>query len=70
MNRSPTTLNSLPPRLSMDEYAAFVEASLRESTPAHVARQKELEERIRTPFRIIDRKKIEAEPFTSSILKA
>jgi len=56
MNRSPTTLNPLPPRLSMDEYADFVEASLRESNPARVARQKELEERIRTPFRIADGK--------------
>ena len=34
----------------MDEYADFVEASLRETNPAHAARQKELEERIRTPF--------------------
>ena len=53
MNRLPTTFNlPPPPRLSMDEYADFVEASLRESNPAHVARQKELEERIRTPFRM------------------
>ena len=56
MNRAPLTLNPLPPRLSMDEYADFVEASLRESNPAHAARQKELEERIRTPFRIVDGK--------------
>ena len=42
----------LPPRLSMDEYADFVEASLRESDPARSARQKELEERIRAPFRM------------------
>ena len=54
MNRSPTTLNPLPPRLSMDEYADFVEASLRESNPAHAARQKEFEERIGKPFRIDD----------------
>jgi len=40
----------------MDEYADFVEASLRESNPAQVARQKELEERIRTPFRMVDGK--------------
>jgi hypothetical protein len=45
-------LNPLPPRLSMDEYADFVEASLRESDPARVARQKALEERIRVPFRL------------------
>jgi hypothetical protein len=36
----------------MDEYADFVEASLREANPARAARQKELEERIRTPFRM------------------
>ena len=54
MNRSPTTLNPLPPRLSMDEYADFVEASLRKSNPARVARQKEFEERIGKPFRIDD----------------
>lgn len=57
MIRSPTTL-PLPPRLSMDEYADFVEASLRESDPARVARQKELEERIRTPFRMVDGKRL------------
>ena len=54
MNRSPTTLNPLPPRLSMDEYADFVEASLREFNPARAARQKEFEERIEKPFRIDD----------------
>ena len=36
----------------MDEYAAFVEASLRDGDPARAALQKELEERIRTPFRM------------------
>ena len=36
----------------MDEYVDFVEASLRDCDPARVARQKDLEERIRTPFRI------------------
>jgi hypothetical protein len=34
----------------MDEYADFVEASLRESDPGRAARQKKLEERIKTPF--------------------
>lgn len=53
MIRSPKTLPPLPPRLSMDEYADFVEASLREADPARVARQKEMEERIRTPFRMV-----------------
>jgi len=56
MNRSPTTLNPIPPQLSMDEYADFVEASLHESNPARAARQKELEELIRTPFRMFGRK--------------
>jgi hypothetical protein len=52
MINSRPMLNPLPPRLSMDEYADFVEASLRESDPVHAARQKELEERIRVPFRL------------------
>jgi hypothetical protein len=52
MIRSFSILNPPPPRLSMDEYADFVEASLRESNMARVARQKELEERVRMPFRI------------------
>ena len=38
----------------MDEYADFVAVSLSESNPARVASQKELEERIRTPFRMLD----------------
>lgn len=42
----------MPPRLSMDEYADFVEAMLLEKDLVHVMRQKELEERIRKPFRI------------------
>ena len=44
----------LPPRLSMDEYVDFVEASLRDCNRAHATRQKEVEERIRTPFRMFD----------------
>lgn len=56
MNHSLKTLNPLPPRLSMDEYADFVEASLRESNPTRTARQKEFEERIGAPFRIVDGK--------------
>ena len=50
MTSLPSILNPPPPRLSMDEYADFVEASLRESDIARVARQKELEKRIRVPF--------------------
>jgi hypothetical protein len=45
-------LNPLPPRLSMDEYADFVEASILESDPVRAARQKDLEERIMAPFRM------------------
>lgn len=56
MKRSPTTLIPLPPRLSMDEYADFVEASLRESNPIRAARQKALEERIMTQFRTVGNK--------------
>jgi len=40
------------PRLSMDEYAAFVEQLLSQADPEKVARQKALEERITTPFRL------------------
>jgi hypothetical protein len=36
----------------MDQYADFVEASLGQCDPVRVAWQKELEERIRTPFRM------------------
>ena len=42
----------LPPRLSMDEYADFVEASLRQCDRARATLQKEIEERIRMPFRM------------------
>lgn len=35
----------LPPRLSMDEYVDFIEASLRDTPPEQVARQKALEKR-------------------------
>lgn len=36
----------------MDEYATFVEASIRQSNPFLAARQKQIEKRIRSPFRI------------------
>ena len=36
----------------MDEYADFVEASLRECNPVHAKRQKAIEEQIKMPFRI------------------
>jgi hypothetical protein len=53
MIHTPPASNRLPPRLSMDEYADFVEASLRDCNRLHAARQKEVEERIRKPFRIL-----------------
>ena len=52
MTDSPLVSSPLPPRLSMDQYADFVEAFLRDADPARAARQKELEKRIRTPFRM------------------
>jgi hypothetical protein len=36
----------------MDEYADFVEASIRESNPALAAKQKHIEKQIREPFRM------------------
>ena len=54
MTGSPSISNPLPPRLSMDEYADFVEASLRDCDPALAVRQKEMEERIQTPFRMVE----------------
>ena len=51
---SPSRPNPLPPRLSMDEYADFVEASLCDCDRAHAMRQKELEERILVPFRMTE----------------
>ena len=54
MSASPSRMSSRPPRLSMDEYADFVEASLRDAKPVHVARQKELEKRIKSPFRMAE----------------
>ena len=52
MNYPPKGWNVLPPRLSMDEYADFVEASVRGCDRAHATRQKKIEERIRSPFRM------------------
>ena len=54
MNRAQMMLNSLPPRLTMDEYVDFVEAALQTSDRVRAARQKELEERVRMPFRMPD----------------
>jgi hypothetical protein len=52
MTGAPSIPLSLPPRLSMDEYADFVEASIRESNPALAAKQKHIEKQIREPFRM------------------
>ena len=49
-----SVLFPLPPSLSMDEYADFVAASVRECNPAHAARQKEIEERIVARFSLSD----------------
>ena len=55
MNRpAASNLFRFPPRLSMDEYCAFIEASLRDITPEQAARQKALEERIRDRFSLGD----------------
>jgi len=54
MNGTTPSLITLPPTLSMDEYSDFIESSLQESNPASIARQKAIEERILTPFRLPD----------------
>ena len=54
MNDSPAAFCSYPPRLSMDDYANFVEASLADCDPVLAARQKNIEERIRASFRMSD----------------
>ena len=64
MNRTATGLSDierwrtrggelLPPRLGMDDYETFVTASLARTDPAKAARQKAIEERILTPFRLV-----------------
>lgn len=47
-------LRSLP-RLDMDEYVAFLSASMSWVDPEKAAKQKDLEERITVPFRIRDK---------------
>jgi hypothetical protein len=41
-----------PPRLTMDEYVAWIEATLQQADPVKVAQQKALQEQIKVPFRI------------------
>lgn len=52
MSEAHTARAPFPPRLSMDEYAEFVERSMLDANPVSVARQKALEKRIRKPFRM------------------
>jgi hypothetical protein len=52
MNDATNLSTLLPPRLAMDDYADFICASILEVDPASAARQKEIEKRILTPFRI------------------
>lgn len=41
-----------PPRLSMSEYADWIEYMISTADPESIRRQKEFEEQIETPFRI------------------
>ena len=43
-----------PPRLTMEEYVAFIEESLKYVDPKQVARQKAIEKRIEKPFSLTD----------------
>lgn len=52
MTFAPKDSTSRQPRLSMDEYFDFVEATLKESNPLYAAKQKELEKQITKPFRM------------------
>ncbi len=42
--------NMLPPHLSMDEYAEFVEKTMKECDWDKSARQKKIEKQIKVPF--------------------
>ena len=42
--------NRLPPHLSMDEYAEFVEKTMKECDWDKSARQKKIEKQIKVPF--------------------
>ena len=52
MRFAPRIPTPRPPRLSMDEYLDFVEATIKESNPHFAGKQKELEKRITKPFRM------------------
>ena len=44
----------MPPRVNTADYLAFVSELLARADPEKAARQKNLEERIATPFRLMD----------------
>jgi len=48
--KTPVPLHILPPRLSMDDYARFVQASLLDRDPESARQQKTMEKRIRIRF--------------------
>lgn len=52
MKNIPAISTIIPPHLSMDEYVAFIEASIKEANPLFVARQKSIEEQITRPFQL------------------
>ena len=54
MKAQPKLLHPLPPHLTMDEYVEWLCGNWRDMDPARIARQKEIEERVLTPFRIPD----------------
>ena len=41
-----------PPRLTMDEYVTWIEATLQQADPVKVARLKVIQKQIKVPFRI------------------
>lgn len=53
MNDRPAISTMIPPHLSMDEYVDFIEASIKEANPVFAARQKDIEEQITRPFRLL-----------------
>ena len=44
----------LPPHLTMDEYVAWIQASLQQIDPIKAARQKAMQKQISVPFQIKD----------------
>ena len=52
--RKPRASDLLPPRLSMDEYAAFIDWSVAHRDPSRAVRQKEMEEQVRRRFALVE----------------